>query len=55
MELAEAVIEFLRPFQTKMTEISDEELNRILKIGAEKAKSVAGKTLSDVYQKLGLK
>lgn len=54
VELAEAVIEFLRPFQTKMAEIDDEELKRILKIGAEKAKEVAQITLKDVYQKLGL-
>ncbi len=54
VELAEAVIEFLRPFQTKMAEIDDAELKRILQIGAEKARNVASKTLKDVYQKVGL-
>lgn len=54
VELAEAVIEFLRPFQTKMAEIDDSELKRILQIGAEKARTVASKTLKDVYQKVGL-
>ncbi len=53
-ELAEAVIEFLKPFQEKAKSYSDEELNEILKKGAEKAKEVASVTLKDVYKKMGI-
>jgi tryptophanyl-tRNA synthetase len=53
-ELAETVIEFLRPFQEKARGYSDEELNRILKEGAEKARLIARETLREVYEKLGI-
>ena len=53
-ELAEAVIEFLKPFQEKAKSYSDEELNEILKNGAEKARTIARETLQDVYTKMGL-
>ena len=55
VELAEAVIEYLKPFQAKMAEIDDAELAKLLKIGAEKARDVASETLLKVYQKTGLK
>jgi tryptophanyl-tRNA synthetase len=53
-ELAEAVVEFLRPFQAKVKDYSDAELEKILKDGAEKARSVARPTLLDVYEKIGI-
>jgi tryptophanyl-tRNA synthetase len=53
-ELAEAVVEFLRPFQAKVKDYSDAELEKILKDGAEKARSVARPTLQDVYEKMGI-
>lgn len=53
-ELAEVVIEFLKPFQEKMAQIDDEQLAQILNKGAEKARSVASQTLKDVYEKVGL-
>jgi len=53
-ETAEAVIEFLRPFQKRFNEFDDEELKTILKNGAEKAKAIARETLKDVYAKLGI-
>lgn len=53
-ETAEAVIEFLRPFQEKISSIDDAELDRVLKIGAEKANDTARQTLCDVYKKTGL-
>ncbi|HEY8558907.1 MAG TPA: tryptophan--tRNA ligase [Pyrinomonadaceae bacterium] len=53
-ELAEAVVEFLKPFQEKAQGYSDEELNRILKDGAEKARAIARETLKDVYAKMGV-
>lgn len=54
-ELAEATIEFLQPFQQRVKEFSDGDLTAILKTGAEKARSIAAKTLSDVYSRTGIK
>ena len=53
-ELAEVVVEFLRPFQQKVKEYDDTSLNAILKPGAEKARGVAARTLADVYSKMGI-
>jgi len=53
-ELAETVVEFLRPFQEKAKSFTDEELNKILKNGAEKARIIARETLRDVYAKMGI-
>ncbi len=53
-ETAEAVIEFLRPFQERVKEFDDEELKNILNDGAEKAKTIARETLKDVYEKMGI-
>jgi len=54
-ELAETVIEFLRPFQERVKEYDDQKLNSILKAGAEKAKGVAAETLKNVYSNTGIK
>ena len=53
-ELAEATVEFLRPFQERVNHYGDDELASILKAGAEKARSVASVTLKDVYKKMGI-
>ncbi len=53
-ETAEAVIEFLKPFQQRIKEYTDEELKDILKNGAEKAKTIARQTLKDVCEKMGI-
>ena len=53
-ELAEAMIEFLRPFQERIREYDDERLSAILRSGAEKARSIASETLRDVYTKVGI-
>jgi tryptophanyl-tRNA synthetase len=53
-ELAEVVVEFLRPFQEKVKEYDDASLDAILKAGAEKARSIASETLTDVYRKMGI-
>ncbi len=53
-ELAETVVEFLRPFQEKVKEFSDDELEKILKAGAKKARSIAIETLKDVYSRMGI-
>ena len=53
-ELAEVVVEFLRPFQERVQQYDDATLDAILKPGAEKAAGVAKKTLADVYSKMGI-
>jgi len=53
-ELAETIVEFLRPFQQRVKEFDDEELKNILKNGAEKAKTIARETLQTVYEKMGI-
>jgi tryptophanyl-tRNA synthetase len=53
-DLAEATIEFLRPFQQRVREISDEKLDRILDQGCEKARQIASSTLESVYRLTGL-
>jgi tryptophanyl-tRNA synthetase len=53
-ELADAAIDFLRPFQEKMRELDDETVAEILLSGAEKARSIASETLADVYAKVGI-
>lgn len=53
-ELAEIVVEFLRPFQERVKQYDDEALMQILKPGAERARSIAAKTLSTVYERMGI-
>lgn len=53
-DLAEATIEFLRPIQQRVREISDEQLDAILDEGCEKAEQVAAKTLEQVFRLTGL-
>jgi tryptophanyl-tRNA synthetase len=53
-ELAEVVIEFLRPFQERVHRYDEQELAAILKIGAEKATKLASTTLAAVYEKIGV-
>lgn len=53
-ETAEAVVEFLKPFQEKVKNYTDEDLKEILKNGAEKARAVARETLQKVYAKMGI-
>jgi len=53
-DLADATVEFLRPIQQRVREISDEELNAILEQGREKASRIARPTLKQVYERTGL-
>ena len=54
--VAETVIEELRPIQEKYKELinNPDYLEKIYKNGAEKAYSIAHKTLEDVYKKIGM-
>ena len=53
-QLAEATIEFLRPIQQRVKEISDDQLNQILQTGRDKAAGIAALTLKQVFNKVGL-
>jgi len=53
-ELADATVEFLRPFQERVKVYDDETLLGILKPGAEKARGIAAETLKTVYQRMGI-
>jgi tryptophanyl-tRNA synthetase len=53
-ELADVVVEFLRPFQEKVKQFDDPTLKSVLASGAEKARAIAALTLRDAYEKLGI-
>jgi tryptophanyl-tRNA synthetase len=53
-DLAEATIEFLTPFQERMSAISDEQLNSIFAEGRERASEVARATFKEVKERVGL-
>ena len=55
-DTAEAVVAFAAPFAARVGELVDDpaELHRLMGQGAEKARSVASRTLATVYDRLGL-
>lgn len=53
-ELAQATIEFLRPFQARVKDFDDASLRTILNNGAEKARAIASATLRTVYERTGI-
>jgi tryptophanyl-tRNA synthetase len=53
-DLAEATIEFLRPLQERAAAITDADLQRILRQGRDKARTIARPTLEDVMKRRGL-
>jgi tryptophanyl-tRNA synthetase len=53
-ELADATIEFLRPFQERVKEFDDDRLLGILKPNAEKAQVIAAETLRAAYSAMGI-
>jgi len=53
-DLAEATIEFLNPIQQRVNEITDEQLDALLEKGRAKASRIAGETLDQVYQRVGI-
>lgn len=52
-DLAEEIIKFLKPFQEKMQEYSDEKVLEILREGAEKVRPIAKTKLDEVKEKIG--
>jgi len=53
-DLAEVVVNFLVPFQERLAALSDEEVMRVLRAGAEKANALAKQKIQAVYEKVGL-
>jgi tryptophanyl-tRNA synthetase len=53
-ELADVTIEFLAPFQERMRGISDEELDRILGEGRDRAREIARRKLEEVKARTGI-
>ena len=53
-DLSDVTVEFLRPIQQRVREISDERLDQILDQGREKARGIASVTLEQVFQRTGL-
>ncbi|MET7425617.1 tryptophan--tRNA ligase [Dactylosporangium sp. NPDC005555] len=54
-DLAEVVVEFLRPIQQRTNTYLEDpaQLDKLLAIGADKARTVAAATLSTVYDRIG--
>jgi len=53
-ELADLAVEFLRPLQERARGYSDEELDRLLDAGRERAQQIARATLDEAKRRLGL-
>lgn len=53
-ELAEVTIEFLAPFQERLRAISDDELDRILGEGRDRAREIARRTFDEVKARMGI-
>ena len=54
-ETADIVVEFVRPIRERVVELMGDpaELNRLMGVGAHKARATAAQTLADVYQRVG--
>ncbi|HYE13048.1 MAG TPA: hypothetical protein VD968_01250, partial [Pyrinomonadaceae bacterium] len=53
-DLADAAVAFLQPYQERVRSISDEELSRILREGAEKARAIAAETMRQAKERMGI-
>lgn len=53
-DLAEAIINFLKPFQEKYNSISDDEVLEILEKGKEKVRGLAQQKMGEVRDRVGL-
>ncbi len=54
-QIAEVTVEFLRPLQQRVRDITDESLDHILGEGRERAKKIDGATLEQVFEKMGIR
>ena len=53
-DLADVTIEFLKPFQERVSGIDDDKLDALLEYGAARAHEIARTTLADAKAKMGL-
>ncbi len=53
-DLAEVVVEFLKPFQEKYSALDDGEVLKILRDGAKKIQPIAAQTVSEVKKAMGI-
>lgn len=53
-DLADAAVAFLEPYQERVRSISDEELGRTLRDGADKARAIAAETVRQVKERMGI-
>jgi len=53
-DLAEVVVDFISPLQERMQAFSDDDVRKVLRVGAGKANVIAAKKLSDVKRVMGL-
>ena len=53
-DLADATVAFLEPYQERVRSITDEELSRILRDGADRARAIASETLRQVRERMGI-
>jgi tryptophanyl-tRNA synthetase len=53
-ELADVTIEFLKPFQERISGIDDDKLDALFRQGADRAQEIARKTLADAKANMGL-
>lgn len=52
-DLAEIVVSFMRPFQERMKDLSDNEVLSILRKGADRVRPIARKKLKEAQEKIG--
>jgi tryptophanyl-tRNA synthetase len=54
-DLADVVVDFVTPFRDRTLQLLEDrtELDRVLADGAARARAVAGRTLADVYDRVG--
>nr|MBA3712918.1 tryptophan--tRNA ligase [Pyrinomonadaceae bacterium] len=53
-DVADAVVEFLSPFQERVRGIDDKELHRVLAEGSERARAIADATMHEAKTRMGL-
>src|SRR6266850_4871875 len=53
-DLADVTIDFLKPFQQRVSSISDTELDDVLAQGRDKARRIASVTLKNVMRRMGI-
>jgi len=53
-DLAEVVIDFLRPFQRRYNALADDDVLKVLADGAAKAENIASQTMKEIKKAIGL-